>query len=85
MASKDAEDVPTTTEKPAVETLEEPPVVGPNDVKVKEINVQSVELADAIAKDKPNYWSRSQISLFCFMLFATLSKSHHRSMCLHPC
>lgn len=46
----------------------------PNDKsKIKEVNVQSVELTDAIAKDKPNYRSKSQILLFSFMLFATLS------------
>lgn len=41
---------------------------------LKEVNVLSVELTDAVAKDKPNYRSRSQIALFSFMLFATLSR-----------
>lgn len=39
----------------------------------KEVKVQSVELADAIAKDSPNYWSASQIQLYGIMLFTTLS------------
>ncbi|KAM5349849.1 hypothetical protein ACJ41O_006354 [Fusarium nematophilum] len=39
----------------------------------REVNVQSVELTDAVAKDKPNYRSRSQITLYGFMLFATLN------------
>ncbi|KAM0324123.1 hypothetical protein ACHAQA_008315 [Verticillium albo-atrum] len=40
---------------------------------IKEVKVQSVELADAIAKDQPNYRSRSMISLYALMLFATLN------------
>lgn len=40
---------------------------------VKEIKVLSVELADAVAKDNPNYKSRAQISLYMFMLLNTLS------------
>ncbi|KAF4976233.1 hypothetical protein FZEAL_7071 [Fusarium zealandicum] len=40
---------------------------------VKEFNVQSIALTDAIAKDKPNYRCRSQLTLYSFMLFATLN------------
>lgn len=44
-----------------------------SDGNVKEINVLSVELADAVAKDKPNYKSCAQIGLYMFMLLNTLS------------
>ncbi|KAF6814727.1 MFS lactose [Colletotrichum sojae] len=44
-----------------------------NDVDVKEVKVLSVELTDAVAKDRPNYRSRSQITLCIIMLFVTLN------------
>lgn len=40
----------------------------------KEVKVLSVELADAVAKDKPNYKSRIQITMYLIMLFNTLSE-----------
>ncbi|KAL9947697.1 hypothetical protein D7B24_007088 [Verticillium nonalfalfae] len=40
---------------------------------IKEVKVQSVELADAIAKDQPDFRSRSMITLYALMLFATLN------------
>ncbi|KAM0285172.1 hypothetical protein ACHAQH_001601 [Verticillium albo-atrum] len=40
---------------------------------VKEVKVQSVELADAIAKDQPDFRSRSMMTLYGLMLFATLN------------
>ncbi|KAF6815924.1 MFS lactose [Colletotrichum plurivorum] len=43
------------------------------DVDVKEVKVLSVELTDAVAKDRPNYRSRSQITLCIIMLFVTLN------------
>lgn len=72
MASKD--EGPISTEKQALEHVEVPSATVPDNVKFKEVNVRSVELADAVAKDKPNYRSRSQIVLYGCMLFATLSK-----------
>ena len=45
-----------------------------SDGGLKEVKVLSVELADAVAKDKPNYKSHVQISLYLFMLLDTLSK-----------
>lgn len=42
--------------------------------KLKEVKVQSVELANAIAQDKPSYTTRSQLQLYAFMLLCTLSK-----------
>ncbi|KAF9873805.1 MFS lactose [Colletotrichum karsti] len=55
-----------------------PQTEGANDIPlktmdVKEVNVLSVELTDAVAKDKPNYWSRSQITLRAIILFVTLN------------
>ena len=44
-----------------------------SDGNAKEVKVLSVELADAVTKDKPNYMSRAQISLYLFMLLNTLS------------
>lgn len=60
-----------TTDKPGTELVDIPLPGDSNDLK--EVNVLSVELTDAVARDKPNYRSRSQIALFGFMLFATLS------------
>ncbi|KAJ0298121.1 hypothetical protein Brms1b_013442 [Colletotrichum noveboracense] len=40
---------------------------------VKEVQVRSVELTDAVAKDKPNYRSRSQVTLCVIILFVTLN------------
>ncbi|MBE3045273.1 hypothetical protein IMZ48_22520 [Candidatus Bathyarchaeota archaeon] len=40
---------------------------------VKEAKVMSVALADALAKDKPNYKSRVQITMYLFMVLDTLS------------
>lgn len=69
MASeKMAKAAPTTNTAPAATGTEHV-----SDGDVKEVKVLSVELADAVAKDKPNYWSRSQISLYFFMLLNTLS------------
>ena len=48
------------------------PVMGP--AKMKEVKVQSVDLANAIAQDKPSYTTRSQFTLYAFMLLCTLSK-----------
>lgn len=59
------------TDKPGTELVDIPPPRDSNDLK--EVKVLSVELTDAVAKDRPNYRSRSQIALFSFMLFATLS------------
>lgn len=42
--------------------------------KMKEVKVQSVELANAIAQDKPRYLTRSHLQLYAFMLLCTLSK-----------
>ena len=42
--------------------------------KMKEVKVQSVELANAIAQDKLSYTSRTQFKLYAFMLLCTLSK-----------
>lgn len=42
---------------------------------IKEVNVQSVALADAIAKDKPNYKSKSQMTLYAMMCLCVLSTS----------
>lgn len=39
----------------------------------KQANVQSVALADAIAKDQPNYKSLSQFKLYAMMAFCVLS------------
>lgn len=39
----------------------------------EEKNVHSVALADAIAKDKPNYRSKRQIQLYLFVGFVVLS------------
>lgn len=41
----------------------------------KEVNVQSVALADAIAKDKPDYKSKSQMTLYAMMCLCVLSTS----------
>lgn len=46
-----------------------------DNMDVKEVKVRSVELTDAVAKDKPNYRSRSQVTLCVIILFVTLSKS----------
>lgn len=43
-------------------------------VKMKEVKVQSVELANAIAQDKPSYTTSSQLKLYAFMLLCTLSE-----------
>ncbi|KAF6826849.1 lactose permease [Colletotrichum plurivorum] len=40
---------------------------------VKQMNVQSVALADAIAKDKPDYRSRSQFALYSMMALCVLN------------
>ncbi|KAG7118871.1 Lactose permease like protein [Verticillium longisporum] len=47
--------------------------VGHTPSDIKEVKVQSVELADAIAKDQPDFRSRSMITLYALMLFATLN------------
>ncbi|KAK1497019.1 hypothetical protein CTAM01_08031 [Colletotrichum tamarilloi] len=39
----------------------------------KEVNVQSVALADAIAKDKPDYKSKSQMTLYAMMCLCVLN------------
>ncbi|OHF02008.1 hypothetical protein CORC01_02587 [Colletotrichum orchidophilum] len=39
----------------------------------KEVNVQSVALADAIAKDKPNFRSKSQMTLYAMMCLCVLN------------
>ncbi|SPO00360.1 related to lactose permease [Cephalotrichum gorgonifer] len=44
-----------------------------SDMDVKEVAVQSVELTDAVAKDKPKYWCRSQIAMYMFMVVAALN------------
>lgn len=41
---------------------------------IKQMNVQSVALADAIAKDKPDYKSRSQFALYAMMALCVLSE-----------
>ena len=69
MASEKAADAPDTTNS-APPTTDTNPA---SDDNVKEVKVLSVELADAVAKDKPNYKSRVQISLYLFMLLDTLS------------
>lgn len=43
---------------------------------VKRMTVQSVALADAIAKDAPNYRSATQFKLYAMMAFCVMSKSH---------
>lgn len=40
---------------------------------VKQVKVHSIELADALAKDQPNFKSASMMKLYALMLFATLS------------
>ncbi|KAL2113989.1 hypothetical protein VUR80DRAFT_1285 [Thermomyces stellatus] len=68
-----------TSEKAAEAALANEPVPAATDIDptsdgdAKEIKVLSVELADAVAKDKPNYRSRAQISLYLFMLLDTLN------------
>ncbi|KAF0322696.1 lactose permease [Colletotrichum asianum] len=44
-----------------------------DNMDVKEVQVRSVELTDAVAKDKPNYRSRSQVTLCVIILFVTLN------------
>lgn len=43
--------------------------------KHKYLKVPSVELADAIAKDAPNYKAKSQVLLYMMVAFCTLSMS----------
>lgn len=51
----------------------------------KEVNVQSVALADAIAKDKPDYKSKSQMTLYAMMCLCVLSTSlkPHQNLPFH--
>ncbi|KAJ4245053.1 hypothetical protein NW762_014263 [Fusarium torreyae] len=70
MASKESPQDAIGTKVEHVNTTAGVPLDAPN---VHEAKVLSVELADAIAKDKPNYRSRSQIAMYGFMLFATLN------------
>ena len=67
-------------EKAAVEEVCLPASANSHKEKVMKTKVQSVELADAIAKDNPNYWSPRQLQLYCMMFFATLSACHVRSV-----
>lgn len=53
-----------------VSTAEDPVLNNPT---AAEVNVRSVGLTDALAKDQPNYKSKSQIQLYAFMVFTTLS------------
>lgn len=78
MASKDPVGTSANADKPTHEGVEmAATATARSDIDVKEVNVRSVELTDALAKDKPNYRSRSQIALYAFMLFGTLSKFPH--------
>lgn len=73
MGSKETAEISANTERPpqdVITTNNAPDLVGSD---AKEVKVQSIELTDALAKDKPNYRSKSQIMLFSFMIFATLS------------
>lgn len=73
MASeKEAEAAAASNRAPAAASTEPT-----SDGDAKEIKVLSVELADAVAKDKPNYKSWAQISLYMFMLLNTLSEYYH--------
>lgn len=66
MASEKQAEATSTPEVVHTETTNHP--------GIKEVKVQSIELADALSKDKPNYLSRSQLVLYSFMLLDTLSK-----------
>lgn len=76
MASQQPLEISPNKEQPTTEQISNP-VDTHSDVK--EVKVQSVELADALAKDQPNYKSRSMIALYSLMLFATLSKFYQLS------
>ena len=80
MASKESPQDAIGTKVEHVNTAADMTQDAPN---VHEAKVLSVELADAIAKDKPNYRSRSQIAMYGFMLFATLSMSNNNCPCIH--
>jgi hypothetical protein len=68
-------------EKPAVEEVTDPSTGAIASGLAKQTKVQSVELADAIAKDAPNYWSSSHLQLYGIMLFATMSINCHPKPC----
>lgn len=66
-----------SSEKPAEASHAEdvaPAALDSRPAKMKEVKVQSVELAHAIAQDKPSYTTRSQFQLYLFMLLCTLSE-----------
>lgn len=41
---------------------------------IKSVKVTSIELADALAKDKPSKWSPGMLQLYGIMLLVTISK-----------
>ena len=47
----------------------------PDGADAKEVNVLSVALSDAIAKDAVQFWSRSQLVTVALCCYATLSQS----------
>lgn len=53
-----------------------------NNRHVKQVNVQSVALADAIAKDKPDYKSATQMTLYAMMALCVLSKLQKQFRCI---
>lgn len=50
-----------------IDTGEAPP-------DMKSVKVRSIELADALAKDKPSKWSPGMLQLYGIMLLVTISK-----------
>jgi hypothetical protein len=64
---------PSQEEKPVVVEVTLSSAIDFGKKEVKQAQVHSVELTNAIVKDNPNYWSASQIQLYGIMFFATLS------------
>ena len=61
-----------TEQEKTIDTVKETKV-SPEDNETTEVNVLSVGLTDAVTKDQPNYRARSQLQLYGFVIFTTLS------------
>lgn len=47
---------------------------GPGDAKVKQVNVLSVALTDALARDNLSPWCPSMLKLYLILILVTLSR-----------
>jgi hypothetical protein len=71
-----------TTEKTIVDArhLERAPTqehhIDLTQANIKHAKVQSVALADAVAKDSPSNWTRARFQLYGIMIFCILSKEY---------